>query len=206
MLTDPEPGKSAEESPPGAYLQFKIVLKGIRPPVWRRFVVSDEFTLSGFHDVIQDVMGWTDSHLHQFFFNGKNYGMPDPELDTEKIFDDRRVRLSNLRLAVKDTLRYEYDFGDGWEHVLTVEKILDKAPAVILPPTLKGARACPPEDCGGIWGYENLLDILADQDHEEYESTIVWLPEDFDPERFDPGQVNRMLSARTWKVKPAKRK
>lgn len=123
-------------------------------------MVPDGLTLSGLHDVIQEVMGWTDSHLHQFFLKGKRYGVPDPEWDMEKLLDNRKVRLANLRLAAKDTLLYEYDFGDGWEHVLTLEKILDKAPDGPVPVCLKGVRACPPEDCGGIWGYENLLDIL----------------------------------------------
>jgi hypothetical protein len=169
-------------------------------------VVPDGLTLSGLHDVIQEVMGWTDSHLHQFFLKGKRYGVPDPEWDLEKILDDRKVRLANLRLAAKDTLLYKYDFGDGWEHVLTLEKSWTRLRTGLVPVCLKGVRACPPEDCGGIWGYENLLDILKDPEHEEYERTIPWLPEHFDPEGFDLDSVNRTLLRRKWKIAPATRK
>ena len=115
MLPDTESRKTAEVTPlaSGAILQFKIVLKGICHPIWRRFLVPEGLTLSGLHDVIQAVMGWTDSHLHQFVRKGVRYGVPDPDWDEEKIIEDKRVRLSALKLAVKDTLLYEYDFGDG---------------------------------------------------------------------------------------------
>ncbi len=108
----------------GALLQFKITLTGIRPPIWRRVLVPEGLSLSGLHDVIQEVMGWTDSHLHDFHWREERFGMPDPEFDEEQVVDERTVTLKELGLSIKDRLEYMYDFGDGWEHVLTLEKVL----------------------------------------------------------------------------------
>ena len=130
--------------------------------------MSEGLSLSGLHDVIQEVMEWTDSHLHDFHCREDRFGIPDPELDGERVVDESTVTLKKLGLTIKDRLEYLYDFGDGWEHVLTVEKILEAGEHQTLV-CLKGARSCPPEDCGGTWGYENLLEILKDSTHEEYE-------------------------------------
>ena len=108
----------------GSLLQLKITLSGSRPPIWRRVLVPEGVSLSGLHNVIQDVMGWTDSHLHGFHRNGERFGLPDPDVDEERGVDERTVTLKDLGLSLKDRLGYIYDFGDGWEHVLTVEKIL----------------------------------------------------------------------------------
>ena len=189
----------------GALLQFKIMLNGIRPPIWRRVLVPEGLSLSGLHDVIQEVMGWTDTHLHGFHRNGERFGIPDSDFDGERVVDERTVTVKDLGLSVKDRLGYEYDFGDGWEHMLTVEKVL-KTGAYQTPVCLKGARSSPPEDCGGAWGYENLLKILKDPEHEEYEQWKMWLPKDFDPEHFDLAEVNSALSLRKWKISPPSRK
>lgn len=189
----------------GTLLQFKITLTGIRPPIWRRVLVPERLSLSGLHDVIQEVMGWTDSHLHDFHWREERFGVPDPEFDEEQVVDEGTVTLKALGLSVKDRLHYLYDFGDGWEHVLTVEKVLE-AGKPQMPICLKGARSCPPEDCGGAWGYENLLKVLKDPAHEEYEEWKTWLPEDFDPERFDLAEVNSGLSVRQWTLAPPSRK
>ncbi len=109
----------------GALLQFKTTLTGIRPPIWRRVLVPERLFLSGVHDVIQEVMGWTDSHLHDFHWREERFGVPDPEFDEEQVVDEDMVTLKALGLSVKDRLHYLYDFGDGWEHVLTVEKVLE---------------------------------------------------------------------------------
>ena len=143
----------------GSLLQIKITLKGIRPPIWRRFLVPEGLSLSDLHDVIQKVMGWWNSHLHQFVYRKKRYGMPDPDWDFDRIIDDSTVALKDLSLSPKDKILYEYDFGDGWEHELRVEKILP-AEGRLSPVCLKGARACPPEDCGGSWGYASLLEAF----------------------------------------------
>ena len=189
----------------GARLQLKITLTGIRPPIWRRVLVPEGLSLSGLHDVIQEVMGWTDSHLHDFHWRGERFGLPDPEFDEERVVDERTVTLKELGLSIKDRLEYVYDFGDGWEHVLTVEQVLE-AGEHQTPVCLKGARSCPPEDCGGAWGYENLLDILKDPTHEEYEEWKTWLPENFDPEQCDLAEVNRALSVKQWTLSPSSKK
>ena len=181
----------------GSRLQFKITLKGIRPPIWRRFLVPEGLSLSDLHDVIQEVMGWLDGHLHQFCYERKRYGVPDPDWDLDKILDDGTIAIQNLGLSVKDKILYEYDFGDGWEHELLLEKILPAEERGV-PVCLKGARSCPPEDCGGPWGYENLLKALKDPEDEEYVSWKEWLPEDFDPEHFDLEGVNNRLASRKW--------
>ncbi len=161
MQPKPQPRHTVQGAGRGAggLLQFKITLTGIRPPIWRRVLVPEGLFLSGLHDVIQEVMGWTDSHVHDFHWREERFGMPDPEFDEERMVDERTVTLKELGLSIKDRLEYMYDFGDGWEHVLTLEKVLE-AGEHQTPVCLKGARSCPPEDCGGAWGYENLLKIL----------------------------------------------
>ena len=144
-------GNASEENTStgkGSLLQFKITLKGIRPPIWRRFLVPEGLSLSDLHDVIQEVMGWWEGHLHQFLYKKKRYGVPDPEWDSGEIIDDGTISIKDLGLSAKDKILYEYDFGDGWEHELLLEKILPTEER-ISPVCLKGARACPPEDCGG---------------------------------------------------------
>ena len=189
----------------GSLLQIKITLKGIRPPIWRRFLVPEGLSLSDLHDVIQKVMGWWNSHLHQFVYRKKRYGMPDPDWDFDRIIDDSTVALKDLSLSPKDKILYEYDFGDGWEHELRVEKILP-AEGRLSPVCLKGARACPPEDCGGPWGYENLLEVLKNPEDEAYASWKEWLPKNFDPEHFDLDGINSRLSSRKWRLLSPSRK
>jgi len=189
----------------GSLLQFKIMLKGIRPPIWRRFLVPEGLSLSDLNDVIQEVMGWLSGHLHQFLCKRKRYGVPDPDWDFDKIIDEETVAIKDLGLSEKDKILYEYDFGDGWEHELLLEKILP-AEERTLPVCLKGARACPPEDCGGPWGYENLLKVLKNPEDEEYASWKEWLPEDFDPEQFDLDGINSRLASRKWSMLSPSRK
>ncbi len=173
--------------------QLKIVLKGIRPPIWRRFLVVNTITLQELHEIIQIVMGWENSHLHQFIANGQYYGEPDPEEYFRKILDERKYKVGHILKKEKDTVIYEYDFGDGWEHKITLEKFLPYNSSTRLPICLKGKRACPPEDVGGVWGYYNFLDGLNDPDHPEHEEYKDWIGDDFDPERFDLDEVNELL-------------
>lgn len=173
--------------------QIKISLIGAKPPIWRTVLVSSDLGLGAFHDVIQAAMGWTDSHLHQFFDNEKSYGIPDDdfELETE---DEADYKLSQLLKKEKETLTYEYDFGDSWEHKILLEKILPFDTHTVLPVCIKGKRACPPEDCGGIWGYEELLEIISDPEHPEHESMLEWLGGDFDPDEFNLEEINEDLA------------
>ena len=177
--------------------QIKISLIGVKPPIWRTVLVPDNLGLGAFHNVIQVAMGWTDSHLHQFIANRVFYGTPDDDFELE-MEDETKYKLSQLLKKEKDSLIYEYDFGDSWEHKVLLEKILPDDGKTILPVCLKGKRACPPEDCGGIWGYEELLVTISDSKHPDHEDILEWLGGDFDPEEFDLEEINEDL-AEYWK-------
>ena len=138
-------------------------------------------------------MGWTDSHLHQFIAGGRYYGVPDPEWDLMKTHDERKVRLNQLLKKEKDSLVYEYDFGDGWEHKITLEKILPFDPNIVLPVCVKAKGACPPEDIGGMWGYYDFLEALNDSEHPEHEESKAWVGGAFDPAAYDIDEVNLLL-------------
>ena len=155
--------------------------------------------LSRLHDVLQVVMGWEDSHLHMFTKGRKVFMLPNPWMDDADPFggprylDERKYRIRQLLTREKDWIEYQYDFGDSWDHRITLQKILPRDPAVRLPVCVSGKRTCPPEDCGGIWGFYNMLDILADPDREEYEEMVEWVGPDFDPEAFSVADVNKTL-------------
>ena len=143
----------------GAALQVKISLRGAsRPPVWRRLLVPADIRLHRFHDVIQVAMGWTDTHMHVFSTDFGEYGLPDPELGFR---DERKARLDRFLAATGDRIRYTYDFGDDWEHEIVVEKLLRENDGDQIPVCLAGKGACPPEDCGGVWGYADLVETIA---------------------------------------------
>ncbi len=173
--------------------QIKVTLRHIRPPIWRRIQVPADIKLGKLHHILQATMGWTDSHLHAFRVGHETYGVPDPDplFDTETE-NERNVRLDRIA-AEGDKLIYEYDFGDGWEHELLIERAIPAEKGRRYPLCLAGKRACPPEDCGGPPGYERLLEVLRDPKHEEYEEMREWIGGPFDPEVFDPKEVNRML-------------
>ncbi|HQG30769.1 MAG TPA: plasmid pRiA4b ORF-3 family protein [Deltaproteobacteria bacterium] len=181
----------AEKAP---IYQLKITLRGSKPPIWRRFVVPGSITLPTLHEVIQIVMGWTDSHLHEFVSGRISYGVPDPEWPSGAR-NEARARLNQLLQREKQKLLYMYDFGDGWEHSLELEKIIPGDSLSPKPKCIAGKRACPPEDCGGIYGYYDLLDALKDPENPEHEDMIEWLGGDFDPEYFDIDEINEMLSS-----------
>ncbi len=173
--------------------QLKITLQGAKPPIWRRVLVPDSIRLDEFHELIQIVMGWENCHLHQFYCNGTLYGIPNDEFDDFELEDETHYKLSQLLTAEKNSLNYEYDMGDGWEHKIVLEKILPFDSKADLPQCIKGKRACPPEDCGGIWGYESLLEILGNKKHPEHEDMLEWLGGDFDPDYFDLDEINKQL-------------
>jgi len=172
--------------------QIKVTLNGVRPSIWRRLVVPSSLSLMDLHDVLQVAMGWMDSHLHQFVARGKLYGQPDPEFGMGRI-NEKRVRLDEVLRTEKDAMTYEYDFGDGWEHKIVLEKVLGNAEEHAAPSCIAGARACPPEDCGGVWGYANLLKVISDSSNPEHEEMLEWLGDGFDPERFDVSVINSVL-------------
>lgn len=179
--------------------RIRVSLCEIEPAIWRTFAVRGSTTLDVLHGVVQAVMGWTDSHLHEFVIEGKHLlaaaalEVGDFEdLDAEK---EEGVVLAEVVPRQGMHFEYEYDFGDGWHHSLEVEEIGPPETGVEYPVCLAGARACPPEDCGGPWGYPELLEVLANPSHEEFESTLEWVGDAFDPERFDLEEVNGLLRA-----------
>jgi Plasmid pRiA4b ORF-3-like protein/Domain of unknown function (DUF1841) len=178
-----------------AVYQVKISLRGARPPIWRRLRLPAAAMLGDVHDVIQAAFGWTDSHPHAFEAGGRRYSRPDFGLSDfeERFADEAQARLCVVVPATGGHLRYTYDFGDGWEHELVVEEILpsDGVPHAVC---VAGRRAGPPEDCGGVWGYAELLDILADPGHPEHAERLDWLGYQHDPAAFDKDAINQALT------------
>lgn len=176
--------------------QFRISLRDVRPSVWRRIQVPD-CTLADFHDFIQGAMGWRHAHLHEFVIDGTRYG-PMPEDDFldygDGIEDEETVRLGALipKSAKRLRWRYDYDFGDNWRHDIVFEGFCARAAKVKYPLCLDGARACPPEDCGGPWGYADMLDAVRGRKHERHDEMLEWLGE-FDPEQFDAEAATRAM-------------
>jgi len=175
--------------------QFKITLKGIKPPIWRRIQVPETYTFWDLHVAIQDAMGWIDYHLHEFELVNPatglavNIGIPGEDFDRE-VLPDWKQNIADYFSMENRTASYVYDFGDNWEHKIQLEKILPREKGVKYPVCIKGKRACPPEDCGGIWGYEELLEIIRNPEHEEHEEMLEWLGGEFDPEDFDVEEVS----------------
>jgi hypothetical protein len=187
---------------PTSTYQLKITLRYIQPPVWRRVLVPGDITLAKLHHVIQETIGWTNSHLHMFRINGQLYSAPSPydpgHLAELRAKSTVRAKLGKLVDTEDETFIYEYDFGDGWEHAIVVEKILPSDEDKSLPVCLDGERACPPEDIGGVPGYENFIETMQDANHPEHEMYAGWLESindtrTFDPEAFDVDEVNRRL-------------
>lgn len=175
--------------------QLKIILRDVRPPIWRRVLVTDATTLHQLHWIVQAAMGWTNSHLHQFIIDDEYYSQKDFELDDwgHEVKNENRVRLAALSLAPKRKFTYEYDFGDGWEHEIMVEKVLTSEAGARYPQCVAGKRACPLEDCGGVWGYERFLEVIKDEDDPEHEEMLEWAGGSFDPEAFNLEEVNQEL-------------
>jgi hypothetical protein len=176
-------------------LQLKIILKGSKPPIWRRVLVPDNITLGDLHLAIQIAMGWSDSHMHQFTDrDGQCYGVSNPDWDFEPMRDEDSLLIRKLFKAEKTSLVYEYDFGDGWEHAVTLEKFLPFDPQQTLPVCLKAVGACPPEDVGGIYGYYNFLNAYSDPEHPEHENCREWMGDDFQPGNPDLADINEALA------------
>ncbi len=172
--------------------QLKITLKNIRPPIWRRIQVLSSTTLQQLHLIVQEVMGWDNYHMHQFSIAGIDYGQPEPEYDFN-VRSEKTVILCQVVKSEKFKFSYTYDFGDSWEHEILVEKELPSSPDTNYPICITGKCACPPEDCGGSWGYAELLSIITDPSHPEYEERMEWVGESFNPDIFDINEVNQRL-------------
>lgn len=172
--------------------QIKVTLRHSKPPIWRRLLVSGDATLFDLHKIVQIAMGWTNSHLHQFLIDGEYYSIPSEE-DWEPVIDERKYRLAEIAPSEQRKFIYEYDFGDGWEHEIVIEKILPVDPKVKYPFCLKGKRACPPEDVGGVWGFDEFLEAMQDPKHAEHESYIEWWGGPYAPEALDLDEINQRL-------------
>ncbi len=188
---------------PQEIYQLKVTLRYTKPPIWRRLLVPAGLTLEVLHDVLQLAMGWTDSHLHEFRVGQQPYGIPDPEdqlTGLPTVGDERRVHLFTVLGKAGAKATYTYDFGDCWEHAIAVEKVLPPEPGVAYPICVGGKRQCPPEDCGSIPGYYNLLEVIRDPTHEEHEDMMDWLGGEYDPDAFSVDDVNRRLAPlqRLW--------
>jgi hypothetical protein len=186
---------TAGVAPTGVILQIRVTLLGVvRPPVWRRLLVPADIRLDRLHDVIQVAMGWTNSHLHAFSADGAHYGPPNPELDHR---DERKATLDQVVRKPGDRIRYTYDFGDDWEHEIVVEQVVDAEPGTHYPVCTGGKSRCPPEDCGGPWGYASLRETLENTHDDRHAEMLEWLAvrraSEFDPDAFDLDKVNAIL-------------
>jgi hypothetical protein len=190
------PDEPARRPQSGALVyQLKITLRDVsKPPVWRRVLVRAGITLRDLHEVIQQAMGWENYHMHAFSTGWQEFGSPDPELGHAS---DKRARLSEVLTVPGDRLRYTYDFGDDWAHDIVLEETRPAEPTEAYPICMAGKGACPPEDCGGAWGYANLKEILASPSDEEHEEMLDWLglgtAAEFDPGKLSIDEVNDRL-------------
>jgi hypothetical protein len=181
---------------------LKIRLLDIEPEIWRRFVVPADITLDRLHDVIQIVMGWQDYHLHEFFIGDQRYTEGTDTLEfMEDSLEDGLYRLNDLVKRKGARFSYNYDFGDYWQHELIVENSRYSDPEIYIPvQCIEGERACPPEDVGGVGGYEYFCESVSNPEREEYESlnlwydSFPWYETGFDSERFDIDKINLSLA------------
>lgn len=236
-------------------MQLRISLNGIKPKIWRKFLVENSISFKKLHKIIQTVMGWEDCHLYEFCVNGERI-TPEDEgfnmaeasfrslhnsqdflefmkqqdmsnrhaiLDTDKVnamMDNIRknkpkqifsinTKISELLKSEGQKFEYLYDFGDNWEHSIVIEKIMEKDLSIKYPICIAGERVCPPEDCGSVFGYYELMKIRKNKNHPDYEDMIVeWLGEDYDPELFVLDWVNARLHGNkpkaSWVIKKDK--
>jgi hypothetical protein len=210
--------KQTTISQPAQIYELKITLRGSKPPIWRRIAVATDIRLSNLHQVIQVVMGWGNYHLHQFVIRNHRAKLTreelsslswqeryeklikcrdrcwsDPRMELEGAEDEKKMKLCDMAPAVKSNFIYEYDFGDGWEHEIKVVKIGPPVEGVKYPVCIAGKLACPPEDCGGIWGYYDMLEILKNPKHKQHKEFVEWIGGKFDPECFNLDEVNATL-------------
>ena len=189
-------------------LRFRVELQEILPTIWREIEVPSSCSFWDLHVAIQDVMGWLDYHLHAFRVEDPNTSeVVEIGIPHEELFEDSVQALAGWETPVLSYLNepgqlasYEYDFGDSWNHQILLQEIVPREKGARYPRCVGGERACPPEDCGGIWGYEALLEVINDPAHEEHEEMLEWLGGQFDPERFDSATVKFDDPKKRWKI------
>ena len=186
---------------PSTVHRLKITLKGIRPPIWRRLEVASNTGLHELSAILEAVMGWSGGHLHAFEAGGVTYQMPSEfdDFGHYRTVDERKAKLAKVLPAVGAKMVFEYDFGDGWTHDVVVEAITPTVLDAVYPVCVGGKRACPPDDCGGPWGYGELLETLADPSHEDHQSMLEWCGGPIDPEAFNAADItNAIRHAEPW--------
>ena len=188
--------------------QFKIQMKEISPPIWRRIVVPEAYNFWDLHVAIQDSMGWKDYHLHMFRIRRKHaHSVTEIGIPNEDRFEGEPEIVPGWEVPITDyfydvgvTADYDYDFGDDWKHEVLFEGILLKQKGTKYPICIDGERACPPEDCGGVGGYYELLEIISDPSHEEHEGMITWLGKKYDPDEFMADKVKFENPRTRWRI------
>ena len=186
---------AARRKSTAAIYTLRIELQHIEPLIWRRVHVATDIPLPKLHDLLQIVMGWTDSHLHSFGIGDRGYTNSEDAGDLDML-PEKGQTLGTLLGSSTHEFDYEYDFGDGWEHRIVVEGTTKPVTDWPYPLCVAGERACPPEDVGGRPGYEDFLKAIADPKHAEHDAMLVWVGGAFDPEGFDINCVNRELRHR----------
>lgn len=195
-VTKKRPAQTLARSATGTVFQLKITLIDIKPPIWRR-VQTRDCTLAKLHAIIQVSMGWFNSHLHLFEIGEDRYGdrgqWPRDYLEELETLDERKLKMSQITGRRIKKFGYEYDMGDGWRHTILIEKTLPAIAGVKYPRCIDGKRACPPEDCGGPWGYGDFVEAIQNRKHKRHRELIEWIGGEFDPEKFDLELVNEEL-------------
>ncbi|UZE51577.1 plasmid pRiA4b ORF-3 family protein [Rhodopseudomonas sp. P2A-2r] len=187
--------------------RLKITLDDVEPAVLRRVEVPFDIRLDRLHLIVQAAMGWTNSHLYEIRAGGAGWGQPDPDWPDGPL-DARKARLDDI---IEDTgtrtLRYLYDFGDGWDHTIKIERLIDPEFGIRYPRLLEAVGRCPPEDVGGPIGYAEALEAISDPKHERHEECKEWMPENFDPSVVNPEWLadELMILAKRWSRTTAKR-
>jgi hypothetical protein len=187
---------------------LRIKLDDVEPPVVRRVEVPLTIRLDRLHLVLQAAMGWTNSHLYEIRARNTGWGLPDPD------FGDGPLDASKARLidVIEDTgvrsLKYLYDFGDGWKHTVRIERITEAMPDIAYPRLIEASGCCPPEDVGGPWGYREFLEAVADPDHEQHAERVTWVGGHFDPAAVDADRLTRTVDAlaKRWSRPPTTRR
>jgi len=197
MAIDHKPSKK-----PVVY-RLRVSLSGVSSEIWREILVPANANMGWLHAVIQVAMGWTNSHLHQFPFGRETITDPDFELDdvegSPRVLDENIMTLREVAPRNDIVIGYEYDFGDSWHHNILVQAILDPDAAVTTKARcIAGARACPPDDCGGVGGYADFLEAMSNRKHPEHKAMKEWLGRPFDSEAFDIKNINQHLHKLPW--------
>ena len=176
----------------GDIVKLKVTLTGIRPPVWRRLLLPAGMTLGDLHDAIQASMGWENAHLHDFDIDGRRYGDPGT---TDDVISEERLTLAAIHRTGIERFQYTYDFGDDWVHLITIEGTIPAVAGQRYPACIAGKRSCPPEDCGGPYGYAHFLAARIDPSHPDHVEMSSWVDEDFDPDGFSVAEADVSVAA-----------